>query len=113
MVLRAIIIRSIARPLLLPLFTAGVGFWFGTFDISHRITSTIISSPNPKKLPPIYRLITYGGGIALGSTIYIVRHKIMTPPLSILTNSININNNMYSIKIDDIFNKKKTEILTV
>lgn len=86
MVLRAIIVRSLARPLLLPLFTAGVGFWFGTFDISHRITSAVISSPNPKNLPPIYRLVTYGGGLAIGSSIFVVRHKIMTPPVSFLTN---------------------------
>lgn len=67
-----------ARPVFLPMLTIGAGFWFGTADITYKISCLVIQPP--AKLGRTCKNLSLLGGVTAGSSIYIFRHIIQSPP---------------------------------
>jgi hypothetical protein len=94
------------KPLVLPLVSIGVGFWFGSFDISYKITRLAIQSPDPDKLPKFYKFLSYIGGTAVGSSAIILRHYVWKAPTSFLT----VPHTDEAVNFTSIFNNFKSAL---
>ena len=69
-----------ARPVFVPLATAAVGFYFGTYDLVYLMAGVLIRSPDTSDLKPISKILSIVGGMTAGSSIILLRHYMFKPP---------------------------------
>jgi len=60
------------------MITIGAGFWFGTADISYKLSSLVIQPP--AKIGKTSQYLSLLGGATAGSSIYAFRHIIQSSP---------------------------------